>query len=315
MTTRASAGETADQTRAAAFLAHLRAGTLLADGAMGTMLTLGMDGTGAGLLPAFLVPEQLNEAAPEQVLEVHRAYARAGAQILETNSFGGNAIKLASAGIHHAGALNTLAARLARTAAGEAAQPVWVAGSMGPTGQFLEPLGNLTFDAVRAAFAAQAAALAAGGADLLLIETMTDLHEARAALLGALEATSLPVVITFAFEAHGRTMMGLDPARAIKVLADGGAVAVGVNCGQGPDAVLPALQLMHEACPSQPLVAQPNAGQPVIDGSGVYYDVLPLEFAGQVPALLAAGVRVFGSCCGSTPVYTAALAQALAGER
>ncbi|MBI3971129.1 MAG: homocysteine S-methyltransferase family protein [Chloroflexi bacterium] len=296
-------------TRASTFLNALRSKPLLCDGAMGTMLEAAM-GAGQPLASAvdYLVPEALNELAPQRVLAVHQAYVAAGAQVLETNSFGGNAIKLGAAGIvQDEWKLNERAARLAREAAGTATHEVWVAGSIGPTGTFLAPLGDLPFEQARDVFASQAAALAAGGADLLLIETMTDLEEARAALLGAKSASTLPVLVTLTFESHGRTMMGLTPEEAVRVLVDSGADAVGANCGLGPGAMLPVIERMHHTRPDVPLVAQANAGQPVLRNGRVFYDVGPEAFASAAPAFLEAGVRLLGSCCGSAPPYTATL--------
>jgi 5-methyltetrahydrofolate--homocysteine methyltransferase len=189
---------------------------------------------------------------------------------------------------------------------------VWVAGSIGPTGAFLEPLGDLPFEAARESFATQAAALAAGGADLLLVETMTDLDEARAAVLGARDATALPVAVTLTFEPHGRTMMGVTPEAALAAMADAGAVAVGANCGEGPAAVLPVVERLAAARPGFPLIAQPNAGRPEMERGVVTYSATAADFAQGAPALLAAGVRLIGSCCGSTPEFTRALAAAIA---
>lgn len=298
-----------------AFLAALRRGApLVGDGAMGTMLDAVLaDG---GLLGAktldYVVPEQLNQLAPERVLAVHRAYVAAGAQVIETNTFGGNAVKLAAAGLSDDWSPNEVGARLARRAADEATHRVWVAGSIGPTGAFLAPLGELPFSTARGTFAVQAAALSAGGADLLLIETMADLEETRAAILGVRDVTALPVLVTLTFEPHGRTMMGLAPEDAIRAIADLGVVAVGANCGQGPRSLLPILQQLHAARPDLPLIAQPNAGQPHLDGTNVRYDVGPTEIAAIAPEYVATGVRLLGTCCGSTPAYTVALAAALA---
>ncbi len=297
-----------------AFVAALRSGPpLVGDGGMGTMLEAALaDGSTLDAKTLdYLVPEQLNQLAPERVLAAHRAYIAAGAQVIETNTFGGNAVKLAAAGLSDDWSPNEVGARLARRAADEVTRRVWVAGSIGPTGTFLAPLGDLPFATARGTFAVQAAALAAGGVDVLLIETMADLEETRAAILGARDATALPVLVTFTFEPHGRTMMGLAPEDAIKAIADLGAVAVGANCGQGPLSMLPVLRRLHAARPDVPLVAQPNAGQPHLDGAKVRYDVGPEEIAHIAPEYVAAGVRLLGTCCGSTPIYTAALAAAL----
>ena len=292
----------------------LRTRTVLCDGAMGTLLeALSSERRNGATLPA-LVPEALNVAHPETVLTAHRAYVLAGADAIQTNSFGGSRIKLALAGLgDDTVQLNHAAAALARRAADGAGRGVWVLGSIGPTGALLEPFGDLTEAQAYDAFGEQAAALAAGGADALLIETMADLREALAALAAAREATALPVMVTFAFEPHGRSMMGLTPEDAVRAAVAGGAVAVGANCGQGPATMLDVLRRMHAVASGLPLVAQPNAGQPRLVGTDVEYDVSAAELQSFVPAFVAAGVRLLGSCCGSTPSYTRALAGALAG--
>ena len=273
---------------------------ILGDGAMGTLL---MAGGGS-----WLAPEQLNLDSPERVVAAHAAYIAAGAELVETNSFGGSPAKLEMVGLgDRAREVNSLAARLARQAAGTAAL---VAGSIGPTGRLLEPLGDLPEADAEAGFALQAAALLAGGADLIVIETMTDLAEAAAAVRGALGACSLPIVCTMSFEPNGRTVMGASLTDLLSLL-DAGASVVGVNCGYGPEVVGPLLKRLRELAPAAALAAQPNAGSPRLDGGQTVYDVTPetmAEFALEMKQL---GLAYVGACCGSTPAHIREMSRAL----
>ena len=270
---------------------------LLFDGAMGTMLGAADDKT-------WKVPEELNLNDPDRVRSVHRAYAEAGADVIATNTFGGNRIRLERAGFaDRVEEFNVAAALLAREASGD---DVLVAGDIGPSGEFMEPLGERSREEFVAAFTEQAAALAAGGCDLLLIETMSDLGETGVAIEAAL-TTGLPVIATMSFDTAGRTMMGVSPADAAIQLAEMGVIAVGANCGMGPDEMTPVLEQMHEAAPDTPVLGQSNAGMPRIDGEHVHYDCTPAEMAAHAEAWLAAGIQLIGSCCGSTPEHVGAL--------
>ncbi|MDP6508203.1 MAG: homocysteine S-methyltransferase family protein [Chloroflexota bacterium] len=270
---------------------------LLFDGAMGTMLGAADDKT-------WKVPEELNLNDPDRVRGVHRAYAEAGADVIATNTFGGNRIRLERAGFaDRVEEFNVAAALLAREASGD---DVLVAGDIGPSGEFMEPLGERSREEFVAAFTEQAAALAAGGCDLLLIETMSDLGETGVAIEAAL-TTGLPVIATMSFDTAGRTMMGVSPADAAIQLAEMGVIAVGANCGMGPDEMTPVLEQMHEAAPDTPVLGQSNAGMPRIDGEHVHYDCTPAEMAAHAEAWLAAGIQLIGSCCGSTPEHVGAL--------
>lgn len=280
---------------------RLESGCILADGAMGTMLASGgVD---------YVAPEELNLRDPERVARAHAAYVAAGAELVETNSFGGSPAKLSLVGLGaSAYEVNRTAAAIARQAVGES---VWVAGSIGPTGRFLEPLGDLSPAEAEEGFALQASALAAGGADLIVVETMMALDEARAALRGA-RRTGLPVVCTMTFEPNGRTMMGVGLGALVELL-DEGAVAVGLNCGQGPDVTAALAARLRELAPTARLAAQPNAGAPRLAGGDAVYDVSPQqlgEFARQMRRL---GFALIGACCGSTPEHTRAMAAALRG--
>lgn len=275
---------------------------ILCDGAMGTMLQ-------AHHLPAGTMPELWNAERPEVLLAIHRAYLAAGAEILTTNTFGSNRLRLAEAGLaERCAELNRLGVELAREAAGEAA---WVAGDVGPTGQLLEPFGPLTLAQAEEVFAEQVVALAEAGADLILIETQHTIEEACAAVRMARAHTALPVFCTFAFNAKGRTMMGLRPADAARQVEEAGGHAVGANCGEGPAAVLAALEGMRGAT-TLPLIAQANAGIPHAgEGQTTVWDVAPAEMAQHALTFLALGARIIGGCCGTTPEHIAAIRAAL----
>lgn len=283
-------------------IAALNRGPLVCDGAMGTML---MD---SGV--EARAPEEINLISPETVRRVHTAYVEAGADVITTNSFGGSRPKLAKAEMGDlAKQANLAAARIAREAAGET---VFVAGSIGPTGEFLEPLGTLSYEDAVALFKEQAEALAKGGVDLFIVETMFDLNEAKAAVEGA-ASTGLPVICTMTFDTRGHTMMGVSPSQALDVLRSAGAVAVGANCGVGPDETLKIIEVMHRVDSDAWLVAQPNAGIPTVQGDKTVYNVSAEELAGFVPEFLEHGVRVIGSCCGSSPEYTRAIVRVVRG--
>ncbi|MGI6559651.1 MAG: homocysteine S-methyltransferase family protein [Limnochordia bacterium] len=275
---------------------------LLFDGAMGTMLQ--------GAISPGSPPELLNLEKRDLIKGIHAQYLAAGCDIIETNTFGGNRIKLAA---HDAGDLvrrvNEEGAALAREAAGDK----YVAGAIGPTGKFLEPWGELSFFQARDIFAEQAAALAAGGADCIIIETMTDLQEARAALLGAREATSLPIIAQMSFASSGRTMGGTDPGTAGWILARMGAWAVGSNCGVGSEQMVQLIGHMIDV-PAH-LSALPNAGMPRMEGGKTVYPETPGEMAQYVEDFVDLGINLLGSCCGSSPDHTRALKGTLGDRR
>jgi len=285
----------------------LAAGTpVVADGGMGTMLfSLGLE-QGAS-------PELWNVDHPDRIRSVHRGYIEAGAQVILTNSFGGNRVRLGTHDLAgRAAELNTAAARLARAEADAAPQPVVVGGSMGPTGQMLAPMGALSFEDAVAAFAEQARALVEGGVDVLWIETMSDLEEVRAAHTACRQvAPEVPVVTTMTFDTKGRTMMGVTPERALSTLGEFGVIALGANCGNGPDEIEGVIEKMRAAGPDVPLVAKANAGLPyIVDGVAVY-DATPDVMAGYARRVREHGAQIIGACCGSTPDHIRAIAQAL----
>ena len=274
-------------------------GFLLFDGAMGTQLQT------RGLVAGEL-PELLCLTHPEVVTEVHAAYVAAGADVVTTNTFGANAVKLGDAATVEE--VFSAAVSCAR-----AAGPRYVAADLGPTGQLLAPMGPLAFDDAYELFARQVRAAAAAGADLFVIETMSDLAEAKAALLAVHENSELPALVTMTFEEDGRTFLGTTPEVAALTLSSIGASAVGVNCSLGPAEVAPLVARMAEWAPC-PLMVQANAGLPHVEDGVTVYDIGPDEFAAAVAPMLEAGVTIIGGCCGTTPDHIAAERALLAGR-
>ncbi|MGI6165908.1 MAG: homocysteine S-methyltransferase family protein [Limnochordia bacterium] len=273
---------------------------LLFDGAMGTMLQHRSD---------LAFPELNNLKAPDVVSNVHRVYLEAGADVVETNTFGANRFKLAQHGYEeHVWEINEKAARLAKSAASKAGKDRLVAGSMGPTGQLMAPLGTVTFDEVYEAYRTQAQALAAGGVDLIIVETMLDLAEARAALLGAL-STGLSVIAQMTFEDSGLTMMGTSPQVAACVLSSLGASVVGANCGLGPAGMLNIIEAMAPIADS--VSVMPNAGLPKLVDGVDFYELTPEEMASYVPQFIESGANIIGGCCGTTPKHIELMRQSL----
>jgi 5-methyltetrahydrofolate--homocysteine methyltransferase len=283
---------------------------LLADGAMGTSLfALGLE-TGAS-------PEFWNLEQPERVRAVHRSFVEAGSDLILTNSFGGNCYRLMLHGAaDRVAELNRAAAGLAREVADAAGRPVLVAGSMGPTGEIFAPIGALDQAAGAAAFAEQAAALAAGGCDLLWVETISSAEELAAAVAGA-AGTGLPIVATMTFDTHGRTMMGLSPEAAIGVreALPARPAAFGANCGIGPAQLVESvLGLMSAAAPGDLIVAKGNCGVPHYHEGQICYDGTPEIMAAYACMARDAGARVIGGCCGTTAAHIRAMAEALAAR-
>lgn len=263
---------------------------------------------GAATNKDWETPEELNLREPNRVRDMHRAYVDVGAEVITTNSFGGNRIRLTRAGLaDQLQAFNRTAAELAREIAGD---NILVAGDIGPTGEFLEPLGNHPYHEFVDAFAEQSYALAAGGVDFLLIETMSDLGEVKAAIEGA-RSTGLGVVATMSFCTNKRTMMGITPANAARSMVEYGAHAVGANCGNGPDEMTDILQDMCGTMPDTVILGQSNAGIPEIRGGQVVYDCSPDDMVGYARQWAAYGVKAIGGCCGSTPQTIEAIGQML----
>jgi 5-methyltetrahydrofolate--homocysteine methyltransferase len=259
-------------------------------------------------------PERWNVERPDAVREVHRAYRAAGSRILLTNTFGGTRFRLALHGLDtRVAELNAAGARLAAEAARAAGDDAVVAGDIGPSGGILAPLGELAPEDAVEGFAEQAAALRAGGVDLMWIETMSALEEVEAALEGVRRAApDVPVVVTMSFDTHGHTMMGVSPEHAVTALTGLGAAAVGGNCGLGPAELLQVVTKMHATAPGAVLVAKPNAGLPELEDGRAVYRGSPAEMAEYARLMVAGGARIVGGCCGSTPAHVRAMAEALA---
>jgi len=276
---------------------------LLLDGGLGTeLIDLGLE---QGQAPEWWVLDQ-----PDRVEMVHRRYVEAGSDIVHTCTFGGSPLKLATIGLEGRCAdVNRTAAEIARRAAGDSAL---VAGDIGPSGKMFAPMGDATADDLEQAFREQVAALVEGGVDLLAIETMFDLREARAAVKAA-RGSGLPVLASMTFEAKKRgafTIVGDQLVPSLKTLAEAGADAVGLNCSVGSDQMV---SMVREAAAAveRPLVAQPNAGQPRVTPDGVTYDAKPEAFVADLIEMVGAGARIVGGCCGSDPNFIRAARSAL----
>ena len=290
------------------FLERLAAGDLLvSDGATGTNLQERGLGFGAA-------PEEWIFGNPAEVVRLHRDFVDAGSQILLTDTFGGTHLRLVHAGLDgNAAEVNRRAVGLAREAAGSA--DVLVAASLGPTGQLLEPLGELTADGATDAYARQARALAEAGADLLVIETQFDLPEATSAIRGARATTTLPIVCSFSYDMGHRTMMGLAPAHVAEELTALGVDVIGVNCGRSLAENLDNLKAIR-AVTRLPIWMKPNAGLPHMgkDHHAVY-DVSPAQMGEQAALWVAAGAQVIGGCCGTSPDHLREIARAALAVR
>ena len=278
---------------------------LIADGATGTMLQ-------AAGLPAGKPGEAWVLERPEEITKLHRAYVEAGSQIIVATTFGGTRARLKAAGLDvKVAEINHRACELAREVAGDAC---YVGGDVGPTGELMPPLGPLTYEAAVDMFAEQVQALADGGVDVIYIETMSDLKEAKAAVEGAQQSCDLPIFCTFSFDVGGRTGMGVSPAQAAQAMAAAGVVAVGANCGNAPEDVLDILPQMRAAAPDLYLIAKPNAGIPRLVKRQVVYDAEPERMADLARRYVELGAAVVGACCGSTPLHISAITQALQME-
>lgn len=261
------------------------------DGAMGTMLQ-------QGGLKAGACPELMNVDSPEVVKKIHRAYIDAGATIIETNTFGASSLKLEHYGIaDRMKELNFAAVKIAKSA-GNAK----VAGSIGPTGKFISPLGDLNFEDAYKIFSEQAAALAEAGADFLIIETCIDIQEMRAALLAAHDVCNLPVICQLSYSEDGRTVTGTDPQSAAVILDAMGASIIGVNCSLGPEQLVPIVKILAENSRT-PISVQPNAGMPYLENGVTKFPMDAKTFGSWGKKLVEAGASYLGGCCGTTPEH------------
>jgi 5-methyltetrahydrofolate--homocysteine methyltransferase len=281
---------------------------LVADGATGTMLQK------AGL-PRGASPERWNLNNPDAIRNLHQSYIQAGADIILTNTFGGTRPRLDKDNLgERTHEINLTAAKLAREVAGD---KVYVFGDIGPIGMLLKPYGPMQYEEAVASFREQTSALVEGGVDAILIETMSDLNEAKAAVEGAKQVTNLPVLVTMSFDTHGFTMMGVKPEIAVRELWSLGITVVGANCGRTLSETLAAIQKMHVTIPQAVLMAKPNAGLPRIEKTGqdntneIVYDVTAQVMSEYALKFKEQGVKIFGGCCGSTPDHIRAIAQAL----
>jgi len=281
--------------------------TIVLDGAMGTELMRRGFASGG-------CPEERNVTHGEVVAQIHRDYFAAGADMVETNSLGGTRLKLAAHGHgDDVQRFNSAAVRLAVAVRDGEFPDRLVAGDVGPTGKFVKPMGELEPEELREAFAEQVAALAEGGADLISIETMFDLTEARLAVEGARSVSALPVMVslTYKFTPRGyRTMMGVDPKTAVGTLLVAGADVVGCNCSLTAEQMVELVAELRAAT-SAPILVEPNAGQPRLEGDKTVYEETPKQFAACGPALVAQGANIVGGCCGTTPAHIAALVKAV----
>ena len=282
---------------------------VLADGAMGTVL----NARGVTINRCY---DELNLSDPNLILAVHEEYLQAGAELLETNTFGANRFRLIRHGLSaKAPEINAAGVRLARQAVNrlkeKQAGQAWVAGSVGPLGVRLEPLGKTGLDEARAAFAEQMAVLAENGVDLLIVETMPAMNEARAALEAAKQtAPQMPVLVMVTVDDESECLDGSSPAQAAALLTEWGADAIGVNCSTGPATVLTAIEAMRAAS-ALPIAAMPNAGLPrAVEGRNIYL-CSPEYMASFARKAIAAGAQIVGGCCGTTPNHIRAMGAAI----
>lgn len=292
-------------------LEALRERVLLGDGAMGTQLQqAGLESGGCG--------EAWNVDHPDRILAIQSRYVEAGSDCLITNTFGGSRIMLARHGqADRTVAINAAGVEIARRAFG--GKPGFVLGDIGPFGGLMEPYGEITVSEVEIGFREQAKALVDAGADAIIVETQTALEELEIAVAAAKEAGAPAVIGSIAFdrmleEPDVRTMMGVSPEQAAVFMAERGVDIVALNCGTGVDMAMAAeIVRRYRATVDLPVMAQPNAGQPVLENFKVVYHETPAQMVTGLPALLAAGVAIVGGCCGSTPAHIAAFRAHLDG--
>jgi len=290
-------------------IAKLEAGEILvSDGAWGTMFQK------MGLQAGECV-EEWNISQPSQVRAVAAAYVAAGSEIILTNTFGGSSLKLKNYNLQNrTSEINRLGVMLSKEAAGA---HVKVAASVGPTGKFLQPFGETTGTEMFDVFSEQISAQIAGGADAIIIETMSDLSEAIIAVKAAKSITTRPVLVTMTFEKGKqgyRTMMGVSVKEAVMSLTDNGVDMIGTNCGNGIEQICEIIAEIRKYT-SKFVIAHPNAGMPKLIGTQTIFDQSPIEMAAYVPELIKAGANIIGGCCGTTPDHISAIVQQIATMR
>ena len=284
------------------FFAELAGSRMLFfDGGMGTLLQY------AGLKPGEL-PESWNISHPDTVLSIHQQYLAAGADFITTNTFGANALKLHGSP-YTARQLTEAGVQLARQAVAQSGRKAFVALDIGPTGKLLKPLGDLDFEAAVDAYKEMVMAGVQAGADCCIIETMSDTSEMKAAVLAVKESCSLPVFVTMVFDERGRLLTGADIPAAVALLEGLGVDAIGLNCGFGPEQMLPLVDTLQSCC-STPILVSPNAGLPVVVNGQTMYNVAPDKFAAVMAQIAEKGVWMVGGCCGTTPAHIAAEVEA-----
>ncbi len=290
------------------FVQRLKRGPVLCDGAMGTQLY----DRGVSFDRCL---DELNLSNPELVKSIHLDYIRAGAEVIETNTFGANRVRLATHGLEERVAeLNEAGVRIAQEARQLTGQRIWVAGSVGPLGRPLAPLGAVTTAQARQAFAEQVSALAGAGVDLIILETMSDLRELREAVMAAREACDLPIVAQMSFAEDGRTHSGDTPQDIVRALEALGVQVIGANCSVGSEHMLRVVEEMARHT-GLPLSAQPNAGFPTFQNGRFLYRSSPEYMAQHARRMVEAGALLVGGCCGTTPAHIAAIRDAIAGVR
>ncbi len=286
-------------------LDQLKETTLLADGAMGTML----HSRGISFEKCF---DELNLTNPSAVAAIHREYIEAGAQIILTNTFGANRFKLSKHGLgQKIVEINKAGVELAKRIAADSFKDVLIAGDVGPLGVRIAPFGRVKPEQARLAFAEQVEALRAAGADLIVIETMSDLFEIQEAIKAAKQVCSLPLVASVTFTRDDRTLLGDDPMKVAHTLDESGADVIGVNCSGGPAQLLRLLKQMHQAVPNGKFWVKPNAGWPEQVGGRIMYPADPDYFGDYALSFREAGASIVGGCCGTTPQHISAMRKAL----
>ena len=287
------------------FLTRLEQGVLLADGAMGTELY-------ARGVPFDQCFDELNLTAPDLVRSIHLDYIESGAELIETNTFGANTFKLAGHNLaDRLEEINRAGARIGREAVDLSGRTVFVAGSMGPIGRPVSPLGSVTPEEVREAYAEQASALVAGGVDVLILETFTDLSELIEAVRGVRAVANVPLIAQMTFTQEGKTLLGHGPREIVDALERLNVEVIGANCSVGPQGMLEVMAQMAAAAKKARLCAMPNAGFPAYVGGRYMYVSTPEYMAEHGRRMVALGVRLLGGCCGTTPAHIATMREAL----